>query len=202
VNRNSLSRKSIIQILALAALLITARLSFDLLSLIGFIYRDSSSGLLLIAIGIVGASLLFVIILAIVRLIQKRFVLGLVLLGLCCIPFLIPDFFNDGPDWKFRINKSAYLASIQSDLSAFPKYKVFEWQNENIPGGGIILAAIVYDETDEISQKPENRSAEWLEKRRLALPEERWITNDQQPRCRRYTRPFGEHFYYMSLVCS
>ncbi len=196
-----ISPNSIMQILALAALLIIARLSFDLLSLSGYIYRDFSFGLPLIGIAIIGASLLFIIILAFVRLLQKRFALGFVLFGLCCIPFLIPNFFEDGPHWKFRVNKSAYLASIQSDLSPSPKYKVFSWGNENIPGGGFVHEAIVYDEMDEIARRPEDRSAEWVEKRTPPLPEDRWITSDD-PRCKRSTRSFGGHFYYMSRVCT
>src|SRR5438552_16655824 len=118
-----LSRKrSVIQILAVAAFLVVARLSFDLVMLTDFIYRKpvSNPGLLWFVafpafLFLMVVFLIFVIVLAVRRLLQRHFLTGVVLIALCCIPFVIP--LPDGPYWKFRVNRAAYLSTIQADSS-------------------------------------------------------------------------------------
>src|SRR5712675_147780 len=71
------ARKLIIQLLAIAALIVAARFTFEFLLTLGFVYRDSILDQALLAFGILLMSMLFVVIFAVVRLAQKKFVLAL-----------------------------------------------------------------------------------------------------------------------------
>jgi hypothetical protein len=93
------------------------------------------------------------------------------------------------------------LKAIEADPSPPPKYQIFHWGNENIPLGGVIYGAIVYDETDKIIEDPKLRSQDWPGHARLNIPDDRWITAEI-PRCKRSVVPYDEHFYYVSLVCT
>jgi len=192
------------QIALTAALLIAARLIFELLLAIGIVYRGTTVDQPILAFGILIASLLCVIALAFVRLTQKQIVLGLLLLCLCYVPFAIPPMID--PSYlRFWINKASYLAIMESDRSPPPKYRVFSWGNHNTTfGGGVVFQAIVYDESDEIGRAPGARSLNWIERRSNPSAEDRWIytTPDKYSySCRRRTAPLGEHFYYVEEEC-
>jgi hypothetical protein len=176
---------------------------FELLSTVGFIYRHSKLDQPIVAATLVIASLLVVLAFVIVMITQRRFIELAFLAGLCVISFTLPPIIN-APFWKFKLNKTAYLEAINADPSASPKYKVFNWGNENITlGGGVYSQAIVYDEADEIVRAPEARSAEWVQRRSNPQADDRWITiRSEYPGCNRYVEPFGEHFYHIIEVCS
>lgn len=199
-----ISRKSVIQIFALAALLICARLAVDLTSAAAYVYPDFDFGQFWLALLFFLATLLFVAILAVVRLFQRRFIDGLVLFAFLCVPFSFKDAF-DRHHWKFQIHKSEYQSAIQNDPGPPPKYRVFNWGNRNTHsiGGGVILEAIVYDETDEIAHAPDARSPDWIKRRANAPPVDYWITTRpaSYPACKRLTKSFGGHFYYFSEEC-
>lgn len=193
-----ISRKSVIQIFAVAALLICGRLVVDLTSAATYVYPEYDFGQFWLAFVIFLISLLFAAVLAAVRVFQKRFIEGLALFVILCAPFS----FKDAVDryyWKFRIHKAEYQSAIQGDPSPPPKYRVFNWGNRNshLMGGGVIFEAIVYDETDEIGRW----SPEWLEHRSSQSPEDRWITTLPSPSCNRRTESLGRHFYYVSAEC-
>jgi hypothetical protein len=198
------ARKFIAQLLAIAALMVAARFGFEFLLTLGFVYRDSALDQPLLAFGILLMSMLFVVIFAVVRLAQKKFVLGFLSLVMVCIPFVIPPVL-DPPYWKFRANRSSYLLAVEADLSPLPKYRVFSWGNYNTTfGGGVVFQAIVYDESDEISLAPDVRSAGWIARRSNWLPEDRWIyvlPDKDSYTCKRRTVPFGGHFFYVEEQC-
>jgi len=188
-------------------LLVAARILLDLLSVLTFALSDRPAfdhPILAFVVGALGvvASLLVALSLAITRIRQRRFLGGIVFLGLCAIPFLIPRFL-DGPYWKFWSHKNDYLMVPQSDVSPFPRYNVFDWGNRNTSlGGGVLFEAIVYDESDEIARSPDARSQEWNERRSTSPPMLRWISDlSVAPNCHRSIRTFGEHFYYALMVC-
>jgi hypothetical protein len=193
-----ISRRSAIQILGLGALLVGTRLAVDLTSAAAYVYPDFDFGQFWPAFLLFLASLVFVAILAVVRLYRKRFVEGLALLAVLCVPFLFKDAV-DKHYWKFRVHKPEYQSAIQADRIPSPKYRVFNWGNRNTHamGGGVIFEAIVYDESDEIARS----SPEWIERRSSPSPEDRWITTRPSPSCKRRTDSFGEHFYYVSEEC-
>jgi hypothetical protein len=190
------SRKPAVQILAVAALLIGARLAVDFTSAASYVYPNFDFGQFWVALLLFIGLLLFTPILAVVRLFQRRFIEALSLFAVLCIPFLFKEAV-DRHYWKFRVNKSEYETAIKADLSPSPRYRVFNWGNRNthLWGGGVISEAIVYDELDEIARS----SPEWIE-RRSKLPEDRWI-NTPSPSCKMRTASFGEHFYYVSEEC-
>ena len=191
-------RRTIVQILALGALLLGVRLAVDLTSGAAYVYPEYDFGQFWVASLLFLASLLFVAVLCIVRLFRKRFIEALALLAVLCAPLLFKDSV-DKHRWKFRIHKSEYQSAIQADLNPPPKYRVFNWGNRNthLIGGGVIFEAIVYDETDEIGRW----SPEWLERRSSQSPEDQWITALASPACNRRTESLGQHFYYVSAQC-
>jgi uncharacterized membrane protein len=200
---NLISRRSIIQILALGALLLGARLAVDLTSAAAYVYPEYDFGQFWLALLLFLASLLFIAVLAIVRLFRRRFIEGLVLLVVLCIPFSFKDAF-DRHYWKFQINKSEYQTAIKADMQPAPKYRVFDWGNRNTSlGGGVIFEAIVYDESDEIARPPETRSLDWINRQANSPPAGTWITTrpTSYRACKRLTKSFGDHFYYLSEEC-
>jgi hypothetical protein len=184
-------QKLIIQFLAMAVLLIGASLLVDFARVMKFVYPEIGYWPVGVALLIFVASPLFVLGVAVARLVKKQFVLGVALIALCGIPFLMPKF-GDGPYWKFRVNKADYLWTIASDPSSAPKYRVFHWEDEEIASGWIRRRAIVYDESDEIAREPEARSPEWLARRANPpwFTEPGWIV----PACKIDVTPFGGHF--------
>ena len=194
-----ISRKSVIQILAIVAAIIIARLAFDLASAAVYVYPEfdfGQSGVVFVTFFVAGSCAL---ILALVRLFQRRLVEGAVLLIICYVPFSFDDTINR-EFWKFRIHRSEYQAIVQADPSSPPKFRVFDWGNRNTSmGGGVISEAIVYDESGDIARW----SPEWIEQRSNPSPEDRWVTQppSEYPWCKRRTESFGEHFYYVSEEC-
>jgi hypothetical protein len=198
----SVSRTSIIQIVGVAALLAGARVAHDLAVATAFAYPEYDFGQRGIAFFAVLAALIFTFALAGVRVFQLRLIETLALLALLLLPFSFSETF-DKDYWRFRTHKPGYQAIIQTDVTPSPKYRVFDWGNRSPPfGAGVTFEAIVFDESDEISRTPEYRSAEWLEREASPPSEIRWITApDAYPMCKRQTKPFGEHFYYVSQEC-
>lgn len=192
-----------IQVLIVAALLGVARLSFDFTSAAVYVYPKLEFGQSVFSFIFFGLSLLFVVILAVVRLVRRRVIEAVLLLLLCCISLMIPDLV-DRRLWRFRTHLPSYTSAITNDPSPGPKYQVFNWGNRNTSvGGGFILEAVVYDESDEIGRDPKSRSREWLERRANPSPDDRWITElrSTYPTCRRETKPLGDHFYYVAEEC-
>ena len=197
------SRRSIIQLFAVAALLIGARLAIDFSSAAGYVYPDFDFGQFWIALLLFLLLLLFAASLAIVRVFQKRFIEALLLFVVLCVPFSFKDFF-DKHYWKFQIHKSEYQTAIKADAQSMPKYRVFDWGNRNTGlGGGIIFEAIVYDESDETARPPEARSLDWINRQAKSPSAGNWITTrpTSYPVCKRLTKSFGDHFYYLSEEC-
>jgi hypothetical protein len=201
---NLISRRSIIQILALGALLLGARLAVDLTSAAAYVYPEYDFGQFWFALLLFLASLLFVAVLAIVRLFRRWFIEGLVLLVVLCVPFSFKDAF-DRHYWKFQIHKSEYQSTIKNDPSPPPKFHLFNWGNRNthLMGGGFIIEGVVYDESDEITRAPDARSSEWIERRSNPSKEDYWVTQfpESTVRCKRRIEPFDGHFYYVSEEC-
>lgn len=198
----SVSRKSIIQIVGVAALLVGARVAHDLAVATAFAYPEYDFGQRGFAFLAVLAALAFTFVLAGVRAFQLRPIETLALLALLFLPFSFNETF-DKDYWRFSVHKPEYQSIVQTDPSPSPKYRVFDWGNRSPPfGAGVTLEAIVFDESDEISRTPEYRSAEWLKREPSPPLGIRWITApDAYPMCKRQTKPFGEHFYYVSQVC-
>jgi hypothetical protein len=198
------ARKFIVQLLAIAALMVAARFGFEFLLTLGFVYRDSIFDQAVLAFGILLMPMLFVVIFAIIRLAEKKFVLGFLSLVMVCIPFVIPPVL-DPAYWKFRANRSSYVLAVKADPSPQPKYLVFSWGNYNTTfGGGVVFQAIVYDESDEISLAPDARSAGWITRRSNWPPEDRWIyvlPGKYSYTCKRRTVPFSGHFFYVEEQC-
>jgi hypothetical protein len=196
---NSLiSRKLVIQIFAAAAILIIARLAFDLASAAAYVYPRFDFGQNGIAFIVFVVAVLCVLVFALVRFFKKRLIESVALLIVCYVPFSFNDVINRQL-WKFRAHKSEYQSIIQSDPGPPPKYRVFNWGNRNTHlGGGVITEGIVYDESDDIVRW----SPEWIERRSDPSPEDRWVTErSAYPSCKRGTESFGGHFYYVSEEC-
>jgi hypothetical protein len=198
----SVSRTSLVQIVGVATLLIGARVAHDLAVATAFAYPEYDFGQRGIAFFAVLAALIFTFVLAGVRAFQLRLIETLALLALLLLPFSFNETF-DKDYWRFRIHKPEYQSIVRTDASPSPKYRVFDWGNRSPPfGAGVTFEAIVFDESDEISRTPEYRSAEWLKGEPSPPWGIRWITApDAYPRCKRQTKPFGEHFYYVSQEC-
>jgi hypothetical protein len=197
------SRRSAIQIFAVAALLIGARLATDLTSAAAYVYPDFDFGQFWVALLLFLVTLLVAVILAVVRLFQRRFIEAMVLFVVFCIPFIFKDAF-DRHHWKFQIYKSEYQSAIKADAQPPPKYRVFDWGNQNTGlGGGVVFEAIVYDESDEIARPADARSPEWIKRRANSPPADFWVTMRpaSYPACKRLTKSFGDHFYYLSEEC-
>jgi hypothetical protein len=198
----SISRNAVVQVAGVAALLAGARVAHDLAVATAFAYPEYDFGQRGIAFCAVLATLIFTFVLAGVRAFQLRLIEMVALLALLLLPFS----FNETIDkdyWRFRIRKPEYQSIIQTDVTPSPKYRVFDWGNRSPPfGAGVTFEAIVFDESDEISRTPEYRSAEWLKGEPSPPWGIRWITApDAYPGCKRQTKLFGEHFYYVSQEC-
>jgi hypothetical protein len=194
-----ISRKLVIEIFAVAAILIVAWLTVDLTSAAAYVYPEFDFRQNVIAFVILIVAVLCVLIFALVRLFQRRLLEGFVLLIICYVPFSFNDAINRY-FWKFRIHKSEYQSIMQADPGLPPKYRIFNWGNRNtqLMGGGVIIEGIVYDESDEIVRW----SPDWIERRPNPSPEDQWITAPSAyPACKRHTESFGEHFYYVSEEC-
>lgn len=164
--------KSTMRLLAVAAFLIIARLVFDFTSAAAYVYSEFDFGQNGIAFVVFILAVAGVLALAMVRISQKRFVQAGGLVISCYFPFSF-DEAVDRQFWKFQIHKSEYQAIMQADPGPPPKYRVFNWGNRNtqLIGGGVIVEAVVYDESDEIGRW----SQEWIEPRPIPSPEDRWI---------------------------
>jgi hypothetical protein len=191
-----ISRKIAIQLLAVAAVIIIARLLFDLTSALAYVYPEFDFGQNSVAFVFLIIAIACVLIFAVVRIFQKRFIEGVTLLVICWLPFSFNGVVN-GQFWKFKIHKSEYQSIMLTDAALPPRFRIFNWGNRNTHlGGGVLFEAIVYDESDDIARW----SPEWIERRPGALPEDRWIT-ERSTSCKRRTGSFGEHFYYVSDEC-
>ena len=190
-----------IEILAAAALLVGTRLLADITSAAVYVYPDYDFGQSGFAFLLFLIALPIVFVFAMVRLYQRRFIEGAMLLALLYIPFSFNNFINSYY-WKFRIHKAEYQAVVRSDPTPSPKYHVFDWggrATQSLPAGSI-LEAIVYDETDEIVRPPESWSAEWVKRRAEEAAGSYWITHPPKS-CRRYIESFEDHFYFVSEAC-
>jgi hypothetical protein len=195
-------RKSLVEIIVAASILIFARLAFDFTSAAAYVYPEFDFGQSGIAFVIFLVAVPRVLIFALVRLFQKHFVEAVALLIVCCIPFSFNDIIKRH-FWKFRIHKPEYQSILHDDPAPSPKYRVFNWGNRNtqLMGGGFIIEGIVYDETDETDEIA-RWSPEWIERRSDPSPEDRWVTErSTYPSCKRRADSFGEHFYYVSEEC-
>jgi hypothetical protein len=165
---NVILRKSVIEILVVASILIIARLAFDFTSAAAYVYPEFDFGQSRIAFVIFVVAVPCALIFASVRLFQKDVVESVALLIVCYVPFSFNDVIN-GHFWKFQIHKSEYQSIVQTDPGPPPKYRVFNWGNRNtqLVGGGVIIEGIVYDESDEIARW----SPEWIERRSDPSPE-------------------------------
>ena len=193
------SREMAIRMLLIGALLVIARLAVDFTAAAAYVFPEFDVGQKDIAFVIFILAVPCVLILALVRLFQKRLVEAGGLLIICCLPFSFDETLNRQL-WKFRIHKSDYQSIMQSDPGPPPKYRVFNWGNRNtqLMGGGVLFEAIVYDESNDIALW----SPEWGGRRSNPSPEDRWITMPSAyPSCKRRTEPFGDHFYYVSEEC-
>ncbi len=194
-----ISLKSGIRILAVAATIVTARLTFDLTSAAAYVYPQFDFGQNSIAFVTLLVAISCVLIFALDRLLKKRLLEGVTLLIICWFPFSFNDTVNRH-FWKFRIHKAQYQSIIHTDLGPPPKYRVFNWGNRNTTlGGGVLFEAIVYDESGDIARW----SPGWIERRSDPPPEDRWINEPSTyPSCKRRTESFAEHFYYVSEECA
>jgi hypothetical protein len=193
------SRKSTIKLLAVATFLIIARLVFDLTSAAVYVYPEFDFGQSSLAFVVFILAVPSVLALALTRLFQKRLVEAGGLVIICYFPFSL-DEAADRQFWRFRIHKSEYESIMQADPGLPPKYRVFNWGNRNtqLIGGGVIVEAVVYDESDEIGRW----SQEWIEPRPNPSPEDRWIAAPSDyPSCKRRMKPLGNHFYYLAEEC-
>jgi hypothetical protein len=193
-----ISRKLTTQLFVVAATIMIARLAFDLASAAAYVYPEFDFGQRGVAFVTFFVAVSCALILALVRVFQRRLVEGAALLIICYIPFSFNDTINREL-WKFRIHKSEYQAIVQADPSPPPKFRVFDWGNRNTSlGGGVISEAIVYDESGDMARW----SPEWIEPRSNPSPEDRWVTQPSEyPSCKRRTESFGGHFYYVSEEC-
>jgi len=194
-----ISRKSTIKLLAVSAFLIIARLVFDLTSAAVYVYPEFDFGQNGIAFAIFILAALGVLALALVRVFQRRLVEASGLVIVCYVAFSF-DETVDRHLWKFRIHKSEYQSMMRADPGLPRKYRVFNWGNRNtqLIGGGVIVEAIVYDESGEIARW----SPEWIEPRSSPSPDDQWIIEPSDyPSCKRSTKPLGDHFYYVSEEC-
>lgn len=192
-------RQSTVGLLGVAAIPISARLVFDLTSAAAYVYPEFDFGQNGIAFVIFIVAVPGVLALAVVRLFQKRLVEAGSLVIVCYFPFSFDEAI-DRHFWKFRIHKPEYQSIVQADPGLPPKYRIFNWGNRNtqLMGGGVIVEAIVYDETDGIGRW----SPQWIDPRPNPSPEDRWIAApSDHPSCKRRTKPFGDHFFYVSEEC-
>src|SRR5882724_7638537 len=127
---NLISRKSVIEILVAASILIIARLAFDFTWATAHVYPEFDFGQSRIAFVIFVVAVPCVLIFASVRLFQKHVVEAVVLLIVCYVPFSFNDVVNRH-FWKFQIHKSEYQSIVQADPGQPPKYRVFNWGNRN-----------------------------------------------------------------------
>jgi hypothetical protein len=192
-------RKSAIQILAAAVVLIIARLAFDFTSAAAYVYPELDFGQNGIAFAIFIAALLCALIFALVRFLRKRFIEGIALLIICYAPFSFDDT-TSRQFWKFRIHRSEYQSVIETDPGPSPKFRVFNWGNRNtqLMGGGVLIEGIVYDESDDFARW----SPEWIERRPNLSLDDRWIAAPSKyPSCKMRIEPFGDHYYYVAEEC-
>ncbi len=199
-----MSRKSIVQLFSVAAILIAVRLLIDLAGAAAYVFPEYDFGQFWLALLIFVASLSFAVVVAIRRLLQKRVLEGLTFFAILIVPFLFSKLI-DGHNWKFRLHKLEYQATINSNPSPAPRFHVFNWGNRNthLMGGGFVVEAIIYDESDEISRPPNTWSAEWLERRSNSSKDDLWITQIPKSNhpCKRTTKAIDTHFYFVSEDC-
>jgi len=191
--------KLAIQIFAAVAVLILARLAFDVTSAAAYVYPDFDFGQNVVAFAVFIVALLCVLIFALVRIFRKRFIEGIALLIVCYAPFSFNDTTNR-QFWKFRIHRSEYQSIVQTDPGPPSKFRVFNWGNRNTQlfGGGVLIEGIVYDESDDFARW----SPEWIERRPNLSPEDRWIAEPSRyPSCKMRIEPFGDHYYYVAEEC-
>ncbi len=199
-----LDRKSFaFDVLLAGALLILAKLGFDLIGVAGYLHPSSFLDQPLIAVAFIVAAIVYTLFRAARSLYEKRFARAVTLMCLCLVPFLLPRLI-DPPYWKFRLNEADYNAVIAAEQSGKPKYHVFDWGNRNTSlGGGFIGEALVYDETDEIARSPERRSQLWLRDRSADKATDQWVIDPlpAYPPCQKKVMPFGGHFFYVVETC-
>jgi hypothetical protein len=142
-----------------------------------------------------------VFIFALVRLIQCRFSAAGLLLVALFVPWEFPDL-SDRVAWRFRVNENSYQSQVHG--AEMPRFVVFPWDNVNtsLAGGGFRLSAVVFDRDDQIIKPWAQRTPSWNDLADQLTAGASWLAHPASgPTCRRTTRSFGEHFYYVADEC-
>jgi hypothetical protein len=139
------------------------------------------------------------VITVIVRIFQRRFVEALIVLAGWAIAVAFIAYVSINREyWRFVRHQSEYQAAVQSDSSAPPRFRVFDWGNRGGDfGSTITFEAIVYDESGEIARPAGLRSKDWPGHQFEFPPGLRWII---EPQCTWRAKSVGEHFYYVAYA--
>jgi hypothetical protein len=199
----SSKRAQILDAVFSAIILISIRIAFDFASASAFVYPDRDYGQSGIALAMLLLALLATIVFALIRLLQGKWIASGLLIAVLLIPFSFKDVV-DRVGWRFHANEQSYRSRVLADAGQLPKFIVFPWENRGSPltGGGLLLSAVVYDESDEITKDWGQRSASWKTRRDLAPSDESWLVHPSgAPSCHRIMRPLSGHFYYVADQC-
>jgi hypothetical protein len=192
--------KSAIQIFAAALLLAAATFAVEWATVAGTLYPqqvEGNFGTFVLPWVFMILCVLSISVLAFIRFLQTKFVLGIALRATFSIPFAMPRT-TDFARMRFEVNRRTYLQAVERDQSPSPKYLVFDWGNRNTGfGGGAIVEALVYDESGEVARAAGSRSPAW--RGHSMGPEHRWIVEHRG--CRTYTDRLAAHFYHVIQVC-
>jgi hypothetical protein len=200
----SSKRAQILDAVFAAFLLISIRVAFDFASASAFVYPNHDYGQPDIALAMLLLALLAVAVFALIRLLQRRWIASGLLIAVLLIPFSFHDVV-DRVGWRFHANEQSYRSRVLADASQTPKFIVFPWENRGAPltGGGLLVSAVVYDESDEIAKDWAQRTPSWNTLRDSAPSDETWLVHPLSgaPSCHRTMRSLGEHFYYVADEC-
>jgi hypothetical protein len=189
----TITKRGIAEVILAVSLLWVSLVIFELASAAAYVYPNydyGQAGWALVFLCVVAISLF---ILSVVRLIQLRILMVVLIAGTFWLIVLYPPT-PDRIRWKFNTYKAAYVEAINGGPATQPKFKIFDWGNRNTGlVGSVEFEAIVYDERDSI--------IEWKDRPDAATPENRWITADEKYPCKKSTKSLGEHFYYVSEFC-
>ena len=174
--------------------------ALELTTTIDYAIVEKEPGLFVLGVFLLlGIPVIFLVLLivAVVKIFRARFLeAGATLIGcaagVACLLYLSLD----KQYWKFSRYQSQYQAVLDSDRSAPPRFRVFDWGNRGGSfGSTITFEAVVYDESGEIMRPVGFQSKEWKGHQFNFAPEVRWVI---EPHCGRRVKALGGHFYYVA----
>ena len=126
-----------------------------------------------------------------VRMIKKPLLAGILWISALAAALLTPAYDWPVHAWKIAYNKDRYDALIAGSQRS-PKVVILERNEASMFAGGLNIAWLIYDESDQIILPSEARSDTWKEQAPFELA---------STECRRAASRIRQHYFFVFAQC-